>query len=70
MDDGLQWIPGRVYYPIWDSLAGCTCISQFIITRFPTKCCLIVHLSYILLIFNLDNCEYLFDPFSVIVRRY
>ncbi|VDP43703.1 unnamed protein product [Schistosoma margrebowiei] len=32
MDSGWQWNPGRAFRPIWDSSAGCTCISELMFT--------------------------------------
>ncbi|VDO58194.1 unnamed protein product [Schistosoma margrebowiei] len=27
-----MWNPGRMFSPIWDSSAGCTCISELMFT--------------------------------------
>ncbi|VDP31449.1 unnamed protein product [Schistosoma curassoni] len=32
MDSGSQWKPGSAFRPIWDSSAGCTCISELLFT--------------------------------------
>ncbi|VDP36651.1 unnamed protein product [Schistosoma margrebowiei] len=32
LDSGWQWNTGRALRPIWDSSAGCTCISELMLT--------------------------------------